>query len=93
MKLNDIWSVDKDGNGFSLCETVKTIKKDGSEGEKINKYFYGTFYQALNGFVIKASSNEEELEDVKPKVEEILSIIEDLKISVDDAFRIVKVVK
>jgi hypothetical protein len=73
MKLNEKYSIEKDGAGFALVEkTVINTKVDGKfTGETRdgkNKRFYGTVYQALQGFLSITVNSSESLDGIRDNV-------------------------
>ena len=56
MKLNEKYCIEKESNGFSLVEkteieVTKDGKKTGETKDGSKKRYYGTVYQALQGFL------------------------------------------
>lgn len=86
MKLNDKYSIEKDGQGFTLIEkTIVNTRKDGKlTGETRDgqsKRFYGTVYQALQGFlsvtVDDSIQKDIDLEDLRMDVYTSLKYIDE----------------
>ena len=94
MKLNEKWSIEKEGTGIALLEKVEIKKKDGSKGEAFRKSYYGSVYQALQSFIQKSGECGHTPSEVGMKAIEAYNTIEELKEKIRREFRTeIKVVK
>jgi len=93
MKLNEKYSISENAHGYTLEEkTVISTKKDGKfTGEKrsgVKQRFYGTLYQALQGFLV-INSQEAECESMfglRDSIVRTLDILGNAKESIKDEF-------
>lgn len=82
MKLNDKYSIVKDGDGITLLEkTIIKVTKNGKKTGQLkhgnNKRFYGTVYQALQGFVrVCADTSIKSNTDIMEEVGKALFVID-----------------
>lgn len=66
MKLDNVFSLEKSGDGVALVELVNGYKVDKKNGVKIpdkkeKRYYYGCLYQALQGYIQQTADNNMEM--------------------------------
>lgn len=95
MKLNDKYSIENEAHGFSLVEKTEIkVMKDGKETGKFKegskKLYYGTVYQALQGFLTVSVDDVVkqgyELRDIREKVFTTIECIHKTMDLIKDSF-------
>lgn len=88
MKLTDDWRIEQKSDiSFSLIRTVDGKDKDGNAKKKDTEYYYGTLYQALQGFLVKASQEEQNIEAVHYRIMTTLDSLRLAKDKIKSAFK------
>ena len=100
MKLNDKYSIEVAGSGFALVEKTRVeIRKDkkmtGKFKNGTNRYFYGTVYQTLKGFLqVSVDNSIKSNTDIMEEVGKALFVIDQANKMIKTEFCIeVKIVK
>ena len=91
MKLTNIYSIEEESHGFSLVEVTDIgVTKDGKKTGEIKhgakKRYYGTVYQALQGFVDVCVDESLHVSEVMTNVEWALMAIHELKDKIKEEF-------
>lgn len=94
MKLDYKYSIEKEAHGFSLVEatvveTMKDGKKTGIFKDGQKKSFYGTVYQALQGFLVVASQDVDEISELNKSIGETMDMLKMAKEEIKKEFSIV----
>ena len=82
MKIYENWEITRNGDCFTLTETYKSDHKKSKTGFGKNEYYYGTLYQTLQGFLVKASQEENNktlIESINMVLDRLLEAKEEIK--------------
>lgn len=88
MRLTDDWKIEqKDSNCVTLIHIVDSKDKKGIPKKKEVTYYYGTLYQALQGFLTKASQEEKDIEAVGFRIVLLLDTLRTAQHKIKRAFK------
>ena len=91
MKLTENYSIEKEAHGFSLVEKTQVeVTKDGEKTGQIKdgfkKRYYGTVYQALQGFVSACVDESIHVNEIRINIEWSILAIDNLKDKIKEEF-------
>ena len=82
------WKIEQKGDdSFYLIHTIKTVKEDAKNSNRELVSFYGTLYQALDGFIQKATPKELTFNDVGEQIENIFKNLKSSRDEIKEMFR------
>jgi hypothetical protein len=88
LNLVNGWKIEQKGDdNFNLIHTVETYKENAKAADRELTSFYGTLFQALDGFIQKATPEELTMYDIGEQIEAILDKLKSSREEIKEMFR------
>jgi len=91
MKIDDTFSITVHGSSFTLIEEVDGFKLSKDRKERIpskttNESFYGSLYQALQGYMKKSIGKADSVKDVRKIAARVMKTLDELEAEIKEKF-------
>ena len=91
INLNERWSIKKHGSSWDLIEVVQGKDKDGNPKDVEKVRYYGTLYQALQGYIDHSMPDDQDSFDlISFHIHSVMNEIAEAKKQIKEEFCIVK---
>jgi len=91
MKIDDTFSIAVHGSSFTLIEEVDGFKLSEDRKERIpaktkTESFYGSLYQALQGYMKKSIAKAASVKDARKIASRVMTTLDDLEAEIKEKF-------